>query len=117
EAWIALQLDARYSKRDLLAAYLNNVYYGRGAYGIEAAARTYFGVAARDLDLAQASMLAGLPQAPAAYDPTEHLEAARERQAYVLGRMVATSRITQAEAEEARHATLTFQTMLPDPLA
>lgn len=117
EAWIAMQLDARYSKRDLLAAYLNNVYYGRGAYGIEAAARTYFGVAARDLDVAQAAMLAGLPQSPAAYDPVEHLDAARARQVYVLGRMTATSRITREQAEDAAHASLTFQTVLPEPVA
>lgn len=117
EAWIAVQLEARYSKQALLTAYLNNVYYGRGAYGIDAAARTYFGVPARDLDLAQAAMLAGIPQAPGANDPIEHPEAARARQRYVLDRMVATSRVSPQRADEAAREELTFQSVLPPPRA
>jgi penicillin-binding protein 1C len=117
EAWIALQLGARYSKEELLTAYLNNVYYGRGAYGIEAAARTYYGVPARDLDLAQASMLAGLPQAPGANDPIEHPEAARSRQRYVLDRMVSTGRLTSDAADAAARQALNYQEALPEPRA
>ncbi|MEX2228962.1 MAG: biosynthetic peptidoglycan transglycosylase, partial [Dehalococcoidia bacterium] len=67
ELLVAVRLEARYSKHELLAAYLNDVYYGRGAYGVEAAARVYFGVPAAALTLAQASYLAGLPQLPAHY--------------------------------------------------
>src|SRR5438445_5312408 len=83
EALIALQLEANRSKAEILALYLNDVYYGRGAYGIEAAARVYFGVSAENLDLAQAAYLAGLPQRPSEYDDA----AAKARQRYVLARM------------------------------
>jgi len=98
EATIALQLEARLSKDEVLEAYLNEVYFGRGAYGVEAAAQVYFGVSARHLTLAQASLLAGLPQTPVRLDPFEHPEAARERQRYVLDRLVATGAITESQA-------------------
>jgi membrane peptidoglycan carboxypeptidase len=77
EALIALQLDARYSKDEILELYLNSVYYGNGAYGVEAAARVYFGVSAANLDLAQAAFLAGLPQMPAVYGGEPNGHAAR----------------------------------------
>lgn len=109
EAWIALQLERRNSKDEILAAYLNEVYYGRNAYGIEAAAWTYFGVSARDLDLAQAAMLAGLPQRPAELDPVANLAAARERQGYVLDRMAQRGTISRAAATDARSEELTFR--------
>lgn len=108
EALIALQLEARYPKRELIEAYLNHVYYGRGAYGIEAAARRYFGVAARHLDLAQASYLAGLPQSPALFGDESASEEALARQRYVLGRLAATGAITAAQAEEAAGQPLAF---------
>ena len=108
EALIALQLEARHPKRDLIEAYLNHVYYGRGAYGIEAAARRYFGVAARHLDLARASYLAGLPQSPALYGDEQAAERALARQRYVLGRLVATGAITRAQAAEAAALPLAF---------
>jgi membrane peptidoglycan carboxypeptidase len=69
EACLAVQLDSRWSKNRILTAYLNDIYFGREAYGIEAAARTYSDVHAKDLTLEQAALLAGLPQAPSAYDP------------------------------------------------
>ena len=97
EARIAAMLEARFSKTEILGLYLNDVYYGRGAYGVEAAARAYFGTSARDLDLARAAYLAGLPQRPSEYDD----DAARDRQAYVLARMVEDGWITRAEADEA----------------
>lgn len=100
EALIALQLEARRSKTELLTLYLNDVYYGRGAYGVEAAARVYFGVSAANLDLAHASYLAGLPQRPASYDSTDAAPA-RERQSYVLARMVEDGWITRDEAAAA----------------
>lgn len=113
EVWVALQIEARYSKRQILTAYLNNVYYGRGSYGIEAAARTYFGVSARDLDLAQAAMLVALPQAPGANDPVTHPAAAAARQRYVLDRMVATGRIMRGVADSAAAEQLVYQTSMP----
>ncbi len=101
EAWIAMQVEARHSKDEILEAYLNEVYYGHNAYGIEAAAQTYFGVSARELDLAQATLLVGLPRTPAELDPVEHPEAARARQQYVLDRLVRVGAISQTTAEEA----------------
>ncbi len=115
EAAIAFQLEARYSKPDLLAAYLNAIYYGRGAYGIEAAARVYFGVSARNLDLAQASFLAGLPQLPSLYGDSENTSLALSRQHYVLDRLLATGRISLPQNEEATAIPLDFAPAEPDP--
>ena len=106
EALIALQLEARHSKHELIEAYLNHVYYGRGAYGIEAAARRYFGVGARQLDLAQASFVAGLPQLPSVYG--EESAAARTRQRYVLDRLAADGVITPQQASSAARTPLAF---------
>lgn len=100
EALIALQLEANRSKAEILQLYLNDVYYGRGAYGIEAAARVYFGVGAANLDLAHSAYLAGLPQRPSAYDSVIDA-AARARQSYVLGRMVDDGWITASQADAA----------------
>ena len=100
EALIALQLEANRSKAEILQLYLNDVYYGRGAYGVEAAARVYFGIGAANLDLAHAAYLAGLPQRPSAYDSMIDA-AARARQTYVLGRMVEDEWITELEADAA----------------
>ncbi|HEY8656838.1 MAG TPA: transglycosylase domain-containing protein [Candidatus Limnocylindria bacterium] len=101
EALIALQLEARSSKREILEGYLNAVYYGRGAYGIEAAARAYFGIGASDLDLAHATYLAGLPQRPSTFGSGADDAAARARQAYVLDRMVADGWVDRASADAA----------------
>ena len=87
ESILAWQLTQRYSKDEILALYLNQTYYGGMAYGVEAAAQTYFGKSASDLDLAESALLAGLPQAPALYNPFTDLEAAKKRQAVVLGLM------------------------------
>ena len=100
EALIALQLEARRSKTDILDLYLNDVYYGRGAYGVEAAARVYFGISAANLDLAHASYLAGLPQRPASYDAPDGT-GARTRQSYVLARMLENGWISAAEGAAA----------------
>src|SRR2546428_484502 len=100
EALIALQLEANRSKAEILQLYLNDVYYGRGAYGVEAAARVYFGIGAANLDLAHAAYLAGLPQRPSQYDSLIDA-AARARQTYVLGRMVEDGWITRPQADAA----------------
>ncbi|MCL9762194.1 biosynthetic peptidoglycan transglycosylase [Frankia sp. AiPa1] len=97
---LAVKLDARYSKDEILRMYLETVYFGHGYYGIVAAAAGYFGRTQDALSWAQASLLAGLIQAPSAYDPYEHLTAARTRQSHVLDRLVATGRLTRAQATQ-----------------
>ena len=87
EAILSLQLEKEFSKEHILFLYLNQIYLGQGAYGVEAAARTYFNKPAKDLNLAESAILAGLPQAPARYSPVAHFERAKARQKYVLERM------------------------------
>ena len=101
EALLALELNRRYSKQDILEMYLNTIYYGSQTYGVEAAARSYFRSNAHDLTLAQASMLAGLPQAPTAYNPVLHLAVAKQRQRQVLEAMVAQRVVTRQQADAA----------------
>ncbi len=88
EAALALRLESRYSKPRILDAYLNSVYFGAGATGIGAASRRYFAVPPSGLSLAQASLIAGLPQGPSLYDPLSHPRAARARQVEVMRSMV-----------------------------
>ena len=102
EAFLAVRLTQTYSKDQILDMYLNEVYFGQLAYGAEAAARTYFGKPARDLDLAESALLAGLIQAPALYNPFVNFDAARARQAIVLGLMVKSGSITLAESQVAQ---------------
>lgn len=116
ESLIALQLEAHRSKDEILELYLNEVYYGRGAYGIEAAARVYFGVSAANLDLARAAYLAGLPQLPSVFQAGED-GPARERQAYVLSRLVDDGRVPRAAAEAAKHEPLALLPSLEPAIA
>jgi membrane peptidoglycan carboxypeptidase len=106
EAELALKLDAGYSKDQILRLYLADVYFGQGFYGLPAAAQGYFGVMPAQLSWAQASMLAGLVQAPSAYDPIDHLSAGRLRQRHVLDRLVATHVLSTAQADAAFAAPL-----------
>ena len=108
EAILALRLARTWDKDAILETYLNEVYYGELAYGVEAAARVYFGAHTRDLDLAQCALLAGLPQAPATYDPLVNLEAAKDRQKTVLQAMVRHEYISQFEADLAFAEPLRF---------
>ena len=101
EAWLAWRLERHLSKEDILTLYLNRAYYGNFAVGIEAAAHAYFGQDARTLDLAQCALLAGLPQAPAEWNPIAHPVEAKARQRVVLDRMLAEGMIS---AEEHRRA-------------
>src|SRR5260370_4828243 len=87
EAVLALELERRYSKDRILEMYLNQIYFGHGAFGVEAAARTFFGKSVAELSLPEATLLAGLPKAPSTYSPFEHPEAAKRRRATVLARM------------------------------
>jgi len=102
EAILAWEVSRRYSKDRILELYLNEVYYGNLSYGVEAAAQTYFGRSVSDLDLAQVTFMAGLPQAPSAYDPYVNPQGARERQDYVLDQMVRHGMITREQADAAR---------------
>lgn len=101
EAVLALRLDRSLSKDEILEQYLNRVHFGNLAYGVEAAAHTYFGKGTRDLDLAESALLAGLLQSPAGYDPFTRMEAAKARQRVVLGRIVEEGYISQEEADAA----------------
>jgi membrane peptidoglycan carboxypeptidase len=101
DAAIALRIEAAYSKDRILDDYLNTVYFGAGPYGVEAASKRYFGVAASRLDLARASLLAGLVQDPSADEPYAAPLAARERQAAALTSMVRNGYATAAEARRA----------------
>ena len=98
EALLAQQIDARYSKSQVLEMYLNQVYFGEGAYGVEDAAQTYFGKHASQLDLAEASLLAGILDAPSSKDPYTDPQAAFSRQHYVLGGLLAMHAISPTQA-------------------
>jgi penicillin-binding protein 1A len=100
EATLSLQIEKEFSKEKILFLYLNQIYLGQGAYGVEAAARTYFGKSASELNLAEAAMLAGLAQAPSRYSIIAHFDKAKARQQYVLQRMMEEGYITQQQAEE-----------------
>lgn len=110
EAFAAIALDQEFSKEDILTMYLNQIFYGQRSYGIEAAANTYFNKSAKDLTLGEASLLAGLPQAPSYFDPTVRMDQAKIRQQYVLRQMVRFGYITQKEADAAFDENLNPQT-------
>ena len=106
EAWYAIQLERRYSKDEILEMYLNQIYYGHGAYGAEAAARLYFGKSAKELTLAESALLASIPKGPSNYSPHLHPERARERQRLVLDAMVRNGDITPEQAGRAWRETV-----------
>jgi penicillin-binding protein 1A len=110
ETALALKIEQRYTKREILSLYLNQIYFGSGAYGVEAAARIYFGKPARDLNLAECALLAGLPRSPKYYSPFKSPYSARRRRGLVLNRMVATGVIAAPEAEEAKKEPLPVAT-------
>jgi penicillin-binding protein 1A len=100
EATLSLQIEKEFPKEKILFLYLNQIYLGQGAYGVEAAARTYFDKSVSELTLAEAAMLAGLAQAPSRYSIITHFDKAKARQQYVLQRMKEEGYITQQQAEE-----------------
>lgn len=106
EIKLAMQMERRFSKRRILELYLNHIYLGSGAYGVEAAARSYFGKPARELSVVEAATIAGLPQAPSAYDPRRHPERAERRRNVVLQAMADARVITQAQADDAKASPL-----------
>jgi len=109
EVLLGLEISHTYTKRQILDMYLNQVYLGEGATGVQAASEIYFSKPVQDLSLAQAALIAGLPQAPSAYDPLQHLALAKARQRVVLQNMVTYGYITQAEADAASSAPLHLQ--------
>jgi len=109
EAILAVEIEHQYSKAQILEAYLNRIYYGNQSYGVEAAAQTYFGKPASRLALAEASFLAGLPQAPTELDPFSNLNGAKARQRVVLDAMVKAHDITAAQAQSAYGQKLALQ--------
>ena len=108
EALLAWQLTRRFTKNEILELYLNQTYYGALAYGVEAASQTYFGKPASQLDLAESALLAGLPQAPAGYDPFENLNAAVNRQGVVLELMQEAGYIDDQQQAAAGRQALIF---------
>jgi len=109
EAILATRMEKKLSKDEILYIYLNQIYMGAGSYGVQLAAETYFGKDVDQLNLAEMAMLAGLPKAPNSYSPIKHIEKARERQNYVLERMVKEGFITEAEAVHARATPIVIQ--------
>ena len=106
EALLALRIEQKYTKQEILEMYMNQIYFGQGAYGVQTASHVYFGKDVQDLSLAQMAVLAGLPQSPNYYSPFSNLQAAKERQAVVLGQMVKYDYLSPAQAEEAKQADL-----------
>ncbi|MEW6429750.1 MAG: PBP1A family penicillin-binding protein [Thermodesulfobacteriota bacterium] len=101
EAVLAYRIDRLLTKDEILHIYLNDIYLGEGAYGVEAAARVYFGKTAAELELGEMALLAGLPQAPSRYSPMVNADLARKRQVYVLNRMAEDGYITASMARKA----------------
>ncbi len=101
EAILAYRIEKAFTKEEVLYLYLNQIYLGHGAYGVASAAENYFGKSVQDLSLAECAILAGLPQAPSRDSPFRHPERAKQRQIYVLNRMVSESFITPEQAAEA----------------
>ena len=109
EAFYTIRLEMNYSKKDILEGYLNTIYYGNGAYGVEAASQYYFGKKASELTLAEASMLAGIPKGPGIYSPLANMEKAKTRQAIILNTMVENGYISKKAAKEAAAAPLKLE--------
>lgn len=106
EVFLALKIEQQYSKKEILEMYMNQIYFGQGCYGIQTASKVYFGKDAKDLSLAQAALIAGLPNSPNYYSPFRSVDAAKYRQAIVLDQMAKYGYITEADAAAAKEADL-----------
>ncbi|MFC7392668.1 transglycosylase domain-containing protein [Scopulibacillus cellulosilyticus] len=106
EAYLAIKLDQKYSKKQILEMYLNKIYLGEQAYGVGTAAKVYFGKNVKDLTLPEAAMLASLPKAPSYYDPLANPKAAKQREDLVLDTMAKNHYITQAQADKAKQVSI-----------
>ena len=116
EAWLTVRIETHYTKEEILEGYLNTINYG-GIFGIENASKYYFGKSAKDLTLAEASMLAGIPNRPSEYSPFVNLESAKERQLIVLNSMLRDKYITSEELEKAKNEELVFNDTKNNTLA
>ena len=108
EVWYTIQIESDYSKDEILEGYLNCINYGHGMYGIENASRFYFNKNAKDLTLAESSMLVGIPKSPSNYSPLINEKIAKERQIYILNTMLKNKIITEEEYNEAKNQHLTY---------
>lgn len=108
EMWYTLRIEANYSKDEILEGYLNTINYGHGKYGIENASRFYFDKSARDLDLAEATILTGIPKSPSNYSPLVNFDLAKKRQLAILKLMVKNNVITEDELNDAYNEELKF---------
>ncbi len=99
EMWYTMRIEANYSKKEILEGYLNTINYGHGKYGIEAASKFYYGKSAKDLSMAEATLLSGVPKAPSNYSPITNFDAAKERQLLVLKQLVNNNIITEEEKD------------------
>lgn len=106
EAVLALEIERKYTKDEILQMYMNQIYFGQGAYGIQTASKVYFGKDVKDLDLAQCALIAGLPNSPNYYSPFRSVDAAKSRQSVVLDQMAKYGYISQQEADAAKKADL-----------
>ena len=102
EIWLSLQMERQYTKQEILTFYVNKVYMGNGYYGMKTAAKSYFGKELGDLSVAQAALLAGIPQAPTQYNPYANPDAAKERRNTVLNEMYEDKNISKEEYEQAK---------------
>ncbi|MBM7704100.1 transglycosylase domain-containing protein [Metabacillus iocasae] len=108
EAFYTIRLEANYDKNRILEGYLNTIYYGHGAYGIEAASRAYFGKSASNLTLSEATLLAGIPKGPSYYSPLLHFDNAKKRQQIILNMMVEDEFISKELAHTTHKENVTF---------
>ncbi|HEU0012828.1 MAG TPA: PBP1A family penicillin-binding protein [Longimicrobium sp.] len=114
EIRVAKEIEKRFSKQQILQTYLNNIYFGEGVYGIQSAARVYFGKNAKDLRLSEAALLAGLPKAPTHYSPRRNLARSVQRRNLVLGLMSAQGRVTAEQAARAKEAPVRLARWRPE---
>ncbi|MCI7261302.1 MAG: penicillin-binding protein 1A [Selenomonadales bacterium] len=108
EVFLALQLERQYTKQEILEMYLNQIYFGQGAYGVQAAAQTYFGKDVDKLTLNECAMLAGIPKSPNYYSPTNNMQAAQARKAVVLDQMAKYGYIANSQAQKTKQEQLTL---------
>ena len=110
EAFLARELEKRYTKDEILEMYLNHIYFGQGAYGVESAARYYFNKEAKDLNIAESATLAAIPKSPNYFNPFENPKASKERQELVIDQMVKYGFITEVQGEAAKKEELKLAT-------
>ncbi|MBQ6974972.1 MAG: penicillin-binding protein 1A [Selenomonadaceae bacterium] len=108
EIFLALQIEKQYTKQEILEMYMNQIYFGQGAYGVQAAAKIYFDKNVEDLNLSECALLAGIPKSPNYYSPFNNMQAALQRRNTVLDQMVKYHYISPSEAREAKNTEIAF---------